>query len=220
MWGLNVGYGSGDDPQMIAENRRRAIEAVLPGASLATVHQIHSPTVVQVEQPWHQDQRPHADAMVTDRPGILLGVLTADCAPVLFADQEASVVGRGAFRLARSHRRRQRGDDRGDGEAWSKARADRGRGRAERRAEVLRSRRGVPRALRRTGPGEWTVLRCRARGQAALRSYRLHSPAPERCGHRRSARPCGSTPIPTRTVSTAIGGQPTGMSRRTVARSA
>lgn len=92
MWGLNVGYGSGDDPQLIAENRRRAIGAVLPGASLATVHQVHSPTVVYVEQPWEQDRRPHADAMVTDRRGVLLGVLTADCAPVLFADEEAKVV--------------------------------------------------------------------------------------------------------------------------------
>lgn len=91
MSGLNVGYGSGDDPDLIAENRRRAIEAVLPGASLATVHQVHSPTVVYVERPWEQDLRPHADAMVTDRPGVLLGVLTADCAPVLFADEEAGV---------------------------------------------------------------------------------------------------------------------------------
>ena len=92
MWGLNTGYGSGDDPALIAENRRRAIEVILPGAELATVHQVHSPTVVFVEQPWEQDQRPHADAMVTNRPGLLLGVLTADCAPVLFADVEAGVV--------------------------------------------------------------------------------------------------------------------------------
>ena len=93
MWGLNVGYGSGDDPDLIAENRHRAVEAVLPGAQLATVHQVHSPTVVYVEKAWPQDDRPHADAMVTDRPGILLGVLTADCAPVLFADAEAGVIG-------------------------------------------------------------------------------------------------------------------------------
>jgi polyphenol oxidase len=93
MWGLNVGYGSGDDPGLIAENRRRAVEAVLPGAQLATVHQVHSPTVVYVENAWPQDDRPHADAMVTNRPGILLGVLAADCAPVLFADAEAGVVG-------------------------------------------------------------------------------------------------------------------------------
>ena len=93
MWGLNVGYGSGDDPGLIGENRRLAIEAVLPGASLATVHQVHSPTAVLVEKPWPQDERPHADAMVTDRPGLLLGVLTADCAPVLLADLQARVVG-------------------------------------------------------------------------------------------------------------------------------
>jgi YfiH family protein len=93
MWGLNVGYGSGDEPALIAENRRRAIEAVLPGAQLATVHQVHSPTVVCVEHRWPHDERPRADAMVTDRPGLLLGVLTADCAPVLFADIEAGVIG-------------------------------------------------------------------------------------------------------------------------------
>ena len=101
--GLNVGYGSGDDREAIAENRRRAIDAVLPGAELATVHQVHSADVVVVERPWPQDDRPHADAMVTDRGNILLGILTADCAPVLFADAEAGVIGaahagwRGAF---------------------------------------------------------------------------------------------------------------------------
>jgi YfiH family protein len=93
MWGLNVGYGSGDDPDLIAENRRRAISAVLADAELATVHQIHSPTVVYVAQPWPQDERPHADAMVTDRPDLLLGVLTADCAPVLLADEQAGIIG-------------------------------------------------------------------------------------------------------------------------------
>lgn len=103
MWGLNVGYGSGDDPDLIAENRRRAIEAVLPSANLATVHQVHSPTVVYAEKAWPHEERPRADAMVTDRPGLLLGVLTADCAPVLFADVDAGVVAaahsgwRGAF---------------------------------------------------------------------------------------------------------------------------
>ena len=91
--GLNVGFGSGDDREAIAENRARAIAAVLPGAELATVHQIHSANVVRVEKPWAQDERPHADAMVTDRPGLLLGILTADCAPVLLADSEAGVVG-------------------------------------------------------------------------------------------------------------------------------
>jgi YfiH family protein len=103
MWGLNAGYGSGDQPGLIAENRSRAVEAVLPGATLVTVHQVHSPTVVRVEQAWRETERPHADAMVADRPGVLLGILTADCAPVLFADADAGVIGaahagwRGAF---------------------------------------------------------------------------------------------------------------------------
>jgi hypothetical protein len=101
--GLNVGYGSNDDRDAIAINRERAIAALLPGARLATVHQIHSAEVVVAEGPWPQDERPRADALVTDRPGLLLGILTADCAPVLLADAEAGVVGaahagwRGAF---------------------------------------------------------------------------------------------------------------------------
>jgi len=93
MAGLNVGTGSSDDREAIAENRRRAVAAVLPGAELATVHQVHSAVAVAVEKPWPHEQRPHADALVTDRPGLLLGVLTADCAPVLLADAEAGVVG-------------------------------------------------------------------------------------------------------------------------------
>jgi YfiH family protein len=93
MAGLNVGYGSSDDRDAIARNRELAIAAVLPGAELATVHQVHSNTVVTVDRPWPQDGRPRADAMVTDRPGLLLGILTADCAPVLLADAEAGVIG-------------------------------------------------------------------------------------------------------------------------------
>lgn len=91
--GLNVGLGSDDDREAIFENRRRAVAAVLPGAELATVHQVHSPDVVTVSQPLPLDQRPPADAMVTNRPGLLLGVLTADCVPVLFADVDAGIVG-------------------------------------------------------------------------------------------------------------------------------
>lgn len=92
MRGLNTGYGSGDDPDIIAKNRRLAIDAVLPGASLATVHQIHSGKAVLVKSPWPEAERPRADAMVTDRRGLLLGILTADCAPVLLADAAAGVV--------------------------------------------------------------------------------------------------------------------------------
>lgn len=91
--GLNVGYGSGDDRAAIAENRARAVAAVLPGAGLATVHQVHGAAAVVAEQAWPNDERPRADALVTDRPGLLLGILTADCAPVLLADAEAGVVG-------------------------------------------------------------------------------------------------------------------------------
>jgi YfiH family protein len=91
--GLNVGTGSSDDREAIAENRRRAAAAVLDGATLATVHQVHSAEAVFVTEPWPQEARPHADAMVTDRPGLLLGILTADCVPVLLADEEAGVVG-------------------------------------------------------------------------------------------------------------------------------
>jgi YfiH family protein len=91
--GLNVGYGSGDEREAIAQNRALAIAAVLPGAALATVHQVHSANAVRVEQPWAHDERPNADALVTDRPNVLLGILTADCAPVLLADAVAGVVG-------------------------------------------------------------------------------------------------------------------------------
>jgi YfiH family protein len=91
--GLNVGHGSGDDPASIEENRRLAVDAVAPGAALVTVHQIHSAQVVEATHAWPHEGRPRADAMVTDRPGLALGILTADCTPVLLADQEAGVIG-------------------------------------------------------------------------------------------------------------------------------
>lgn len=90
--GLNVSY-SEDDPALTAENRRRAVEAVLPGGTLQTCYQIHSADVVAVAEPRPDAERPRADALVTDRPGIVLGVLTADCAPVLFHDPAAGVIG-------------------------------------------------------------------------------------------------------------------------------
>ncbi len=90
--GLNVSY-SEDDPALTAQNRRLAVEAVLPGGTLLTCYQIHSPDVVTVNEPWTDADRPKADALVTDRPGIVLGVLTADCAPVLFHDASAGIIG-------------------------------------------------------------------------------------------------------------------------------
>jgi YfiH family protein len=91
--GLNVGTGSKDDPEAIAQNRCLAVDAVLPGARLATVYQVHSNEARYVAEPWPHDERPQADAMVTDQPGLLLGILTADCAPVLLADAQAGIVG-------------------------------------------------------------------------------------------------------------------------------
>jgi YfiH family protein len=91
--GLNCGMGSGDDPQAVETNRRLAADAILPRAPLASVYQIHSPTAVIVNAAAPYGERPQADALVTDKPGLLLGVVTADCAPVLLADSEAGVVG-------------------------------------------------------------------------------------------------------------------------------
>lgn len=90
---LNCGLGSGDDPALIAENRRRAAEAVLPGAALAGVYQVHGNRCVIVDATSDLAARPEADALATRTPGILLSILTADCVPVLFADKEAGVVG-------------------------------------------------------------------------------------------------------------------------------
>lgn len=92
--GLNCGPGSDDDRANVMSNRARAMAAleVDPGA-LVTVHQIHSADVVVVETPWAVGDQPRADGLVTTRPGIALGVLAADCAPVLFADAEAGVIG-------------------------------------------------------------------------------------------------------------------------------
>ena len=89
--GLNVGLGSDDDAEAVQANRRLAAEAVLPGGTLVTLYQIHSADAVTVLGPL--DGRPEGDALVTDRPGLALGILTADCAPVLLADRTAGVVG-------------------------------------------------------------------------------------------------------------------------------
>ena len=89
---LNVGLGSSDDPAHVEENRRRSVHTALPGAALTTVHQVHSATCVVANAPWPDAARPRADAIATNRAGLLLGVLTADCAPVLFADVKAGVV--------------------------------------------------------------------------------------------------------------------------------
>ncbi len=94
--GLDMGLRGMDpgDPALeaVRENRRRGAEAVLPGAWLCGVYQVHGADCVEAGE-WDEAQRPRADALVTNRPGILLGILTADCAPVLFADRSAGVIG-------------------------------------------------------------------------------------------------------------------------------
>jgi YfiH family protein len=89
---LNTGPGSNDDADAVAENRRRAAEALGLGAeALVTCYQIHSTMTRVTEQPWG-DRRPEGDAVVTRTPGVLCGALSADCAPVLMVDPQARVV--------------------------------------------------------------------------------------------------------------------------------
>ncbi len=91
---LNCGYGSGDDKGRVGENRARAMARIgLEPDRLVTAYQVHSARVAVVEDPWPPGEAPQADALVTRVPGLALGVLTADCAPVLLADSKARVVG-------------------------------------------------------------------------------------------------------------------------------
>ncbi|MCR9135790.1 MAG: peptidoglycan editing factor PgeF [Alphaproteobacteria bacterium] len=91
--GLNVGLGSGDDREDINENRKRVCRSFAAAPDrLATPHQIHSPDVWLVDQSF-DGARPKADAVVSATPGIVLGVLTADCGPVLLADAKAGIIG-------------------------------------------------------------------------------------------------------------------------------
>ena len=90
---LNCGLGSNDDPALIAENRRRVTDAALPGATLTGAYQVHGNRCITLDGDSDLAARPEADALATRTPGILLGILTADCVPVLFADADAGVVG-------------------------------------------------------------------------------------------------------------------------------
>ena len=89
---LNGGLGSSDDPASVRENRRRMTDCLgLPPQALVSLHQIHSADAIVVERPF--DDRPRADGMVTKVHGVALGITTADCGPVLFADAHAGVIG-------------------------------------------------------------------------------------------------------------------------------
>lgn len=91
--GLNVGIGSSDNREAVDENRRRAAAAL--GAKPPVVSnpwQVHSPDAVVIDRPY-EGERPKADAIVTNKPGLAIGVVTADCGPILFLDEHAGVVG-------------------------------------------------------------------------------------------------------------------------------
>ena len=91
-WGLNCGPGSTDLTEAVLINRQRVADAMgVEGDRLLTLHQVHSADAITLDAPFAI--RPRADAMVTATPGLALGVLTADCQPVLFADPEARVIG-------------------------------------------------------------------------------------------------------------------------------
>lgn len=91
---LNCSLSGKDDPDAVRENRRRAADALgLPGTALFGLTQVHGDAVAVLETPWPEHDRPKADALVTRRVGVALGIVTADCAPVLFADPAAGVIG-------------------------------------------------------------------------------------------------------------------------------
>ncbi len=90
---LNCGWGSGDDLKHVEQNRFYVSRALgHENSTLNTAFQIHSADAVIVKEAWHWESAPKADALVTSTPGIVIGVLTADCLPVLFADPKARVV--------------------------------------------------------------------------------------------------------------------------------
>tara|TARA_R110000782_G_scaffold7186_7_gene24337 strand:+ start:696 stop:1484 length:789 start_codon:yes stop_codon:yes gene_type:complete len=91
--GLNCGQGSKDTPEHVRENKRRVMAAMgLKADDLALVHQVHSPDVWTADAPRDRTAMEKADALVSRRKGLALGILTADCAPVLFADGASGVV--------------------------------------------------------------------------------------------------------------------------------
>lgn len=92
--GLNAGLGSDDIRENVVENRRRMTKELgVDAALLASPYQVHSPDVVVTDKAWQGDERPKADGIVTTKPGLAIGIVTADCGPVLLADGDAGVIG-------------------------------------------------------------------------------------------------------------------------------
>jgi hypothetical protein len=91
---LNCGHGSNDEAAAVAENRSRVARWLgTTGDRVLTLYQIHSADALHVTSLWERGQSPKADGMATTMRGVVLGVLAADCAPILFADHEAGVIG-------------------------------------------------------------------------------------------------------------------------------
>ena len=205
---LNCGLGSADAPERVRENRSRAMQRLgLPASALATAYQVHSARVAVIDAPWPDAARPQLDAMVTRTPGVALGILTADCAPVLLADPEAGVIGaaHAGWRGAKS------GILEATVAAMVESRgaagSDRRRGRALHPPGLLRGRPGVPRRLRRR-----RARRHRALPAAAIATATTASISPATSSAAWSApgscsRQCfPMTPLPGPTVSSATAG--------------
>src|ERR1044072_4213329 len=177
---LNGGIGSNDAPDKVRETRARMAAALgVAPTDLVSCYQIHSPNVIVADVPWTRENAPRADAIVTRVPGLAVGVGTADCGPVLFADAEAGVVGaahagwKGALTgvleatiaametLGAAARRRARAHRRADRPADPPA--------------ELRGRRRVLRSLHRGRRRQRALLRTgTARKPRDVRSARLH----------------------------------------------
>ena len=188
---LNGGVGSRDSHDHVAENRARMAAALAVNPDhLLTVYQIHSPNVVIADAPWTAAARPRADAIVTRKPGLAIGVSTADCGPILFADTRAGVVGAAHAGW--------RGALAGVAEATIEAMERLGAARDQIRAALgpmirqaeLRGRSRSHCAIRRRGCRQRSVL-CPGRPQrpCPVRSQRLHRLA-TRAGRRPADRGC------------------------------
>ena len=202
---LNCGLSSGDEAARVAENRARALRRLdMPGDSLRTVRQVHGARVLVVRDA--DGAQVEADALVTDRLGVTLGVVCADCAPVLIADREARVIGcahagwRGALA----------GVIEATVEAMARlggaARGDARRRRPLHRAALLRGRARDARPVRRGGSGQRGAVRAgRGLRPPAVRSQGLCAAPPRRGRRRRPHWRCPTTPWPTRRASSARG---------------
>ena len=199
--------GQGGENRADGGGPRRAPDRLL------TAYQIHSPDVVTVERPWEPQQRPRADAIVTRVPGLAIGVTTADCGPVLFADETAGVIGaaHAGWRGAAT------GVIEATIAAMERCGADRARiaaalGPMIGRPTTRSDRNSSPASRPMTTPTRAFPAR---RGPCAVRPPRLHRRSPDRRRHPAAWRTSGTAPMPTQRGSSATAGRPTAASRTT-----